>query len=333
MAFGVGRGLIRKDYNEINPPVCLNDLKFKLFAFLDVKHRTNRQARAMLRFDTPFDSLDAYVNCFSQQPIPVLRRTVQQLAVLQEDEDRIGGKQLAAVVLSDPLMTLKLLSYLEQHRRAAQNHDITTIDRAVMMIGISPFFRIFADMPTLESQLADVPKALVGALRVIARARRATHYARDWAILRHDLDVEEITVAALLHDTAELLCWAFAPTLTQRVYEMQRTDAGIRSAVAQRHIFGFTANEIQLAVAKAWRLPNLLVTLMSGGDTENPRIRTVQLANALARHNTRGWQNAAIPDDLEAISSLLKVNRTQLIKHLAIPAEDAERLLPPDPEE
>jgi len=287
----------------------------------------------MLRFDTPLDSLDAYVSGFSQEPIPVLKRTVQQLAVLKENEDSIGGKQLATVVLSDPLMTLKLLSYLEQHRRASQNHDITTIDRAVMMIGISPFFRIFADMPTLESRLADVPNALVGALRVIARAKRASHYARDWAILRHDLDVEEITIAALLHDTADVLCWTFAPTLTARLYDMLRADRGLRSAVAQREVFGFTANEIQLAVAKAWRLPGLLITLMNGADTQNPRVRTVQLANALARHNARGWQNAAIPDDLEAISRLLRVNRTQLIKHLAIPLEDAERLLPPDPEE
>ncbi|WP_227816453.1 HDOD domain-containing protein [Nitrogeniibacter aestuarii] len=286
----------------------------------------------MLRFDKPLQSLDAYVNCFSQEPIPVLKRTVQQLAVLQENEDRIGGKQLASVVLSDPLMTLKLLSHLEQHRRASQNHDITTIDRAVMMIGITPFFRIFADMPTLESRLADVPTALVGALRVIARARRASHYARDWAILRHDLDVEEITIAALLHDTADVLFWSFAPQLTQRVYDMLRRDRGMRSALAQREVFGFSANEIQLALAKAWRMPDLLITLMNGADTNNPRVRTVQLANALARHNAKGWQNPAIPDDLEAISALLKVNRSQLVKHLAIPQEDAERLLPPDAE-
>jgi HD-like signal output (HDOD) protein len=262
----------------------------------------------MLRFDSPLASLDAYVECFSREPIPVLKRTVQQLALLQENEDRIGGKQLAAAVLSDPLMTLKLLSHLAQNRSASQNHDITTIDRAIMMIGISPFFRIFANMPTLESQLADIPSALVGALRVVARAKRASHYARNWAILRHDLDVEEITVAALLHDTADVLCWAFAPHLTQQVYDRIRADRGTRSAVAQRDVFGFTANDIQLAIAKAWRLPDLLITLMSGADTNNP-------------------------DDLEAIASLLRVNRAQLIKHLAIPIEDAERLLPPDDEE
>ncbi len=283
----------------------------------------------MKRIHRPLESLDSYVACFSQETIPVLKRTAQQIAALREQEDDISGKQITAVVLGDPLMTLRLLSYMEQNRGQSQNHDITTIDRAVMMIGITPFFRAFEHMPTLEEQLADNPKALVGCLRVIARARRAAHYARDWAILRHDLDVEEITVATLLHDTSDVLCWAFAPELTQRVYDMQRADHSLRSAVAQREVFGFTANEIQLAVAHAWRLPALLISLMNAANTENPRMRTVELATALARHAARGWRNAAIPDDLHAISELLRINREQLIKHLAIPQEDAERLLPP----
>lgn len=287
----------------------------------------------MLRLHKPLSSLEAYVECFSREPIPVLKRTASQLVTMRENEDAVTGKQLVAVVLGDPLMTLRLLSYLEHHRTQSQNHDITTIDRAIMMTGISPFFRIFADMPTLESQLADVPKALVGALRVIARARRAAHYARDWAILRHDLDVEEITVAALLHDSADVLCWAFAPELTERVYEMQRRHPDLRSTDAQREVFGATAQELQLAIAKAWRLPDLLVSLMNSANADNPRVRTVQLANALARHNARGWDNPAIPDDLAEISELLHINRTQLVRHLAIPHDAAERLLPSDGED
>ena len=51
---------------------------------------------------------------------------------------------------------------------------------------------------------------------------------------------------------------------------------------------------------------------------------------ALARHNARGWDNPAIPDDLDAIGRLLHINRDQLIRHLAIPEEDAARLLPED---
>ena len=273
-------------------------------------------------------SLDDYVAAFSGAPLPVLRRTVRELAALESDHDSISARQITTVVLGDPLMTLRLLIHLEQHRSGKQNHDITTIDRAIMMMGVTPFFRAFADMPMIESTLADRGAALVGVLRVIARARRAAHYAREWAVVRHDLNVEEITVGALLYDTADMLCWIFAPALTQQVYDRQHADRNLRSSVAQRNAFNFTANEIQLALSRAWHLPDLLVTLMDQTDASSPRVRTVVLANALARHTAHGWDNPAIPDDLAAIAKLLRLNRTQLIRQLAIPAEHADRLLP-----
>ncbi len=286
----------------------------------------------MTRLNEALPSLDAYVALFSQGNLPILRRTARDLAAMREQEGQVSGKQITHAILGDPLMTLRVLSHLETHRRQSQNHAITTIDRAVMMIGITPFFRIFEDLPTIEDALADSPAALIGVLGVIGRARRAASYAREWAIIRHDLDVEEITIAALLHDTADMLCWAFAPSLTAKVYAMQRADASLRSAAVQREVFGFSANEIQLALAKKWQLPELLIRLMDESSANNPRVRTVALANALARHNAKGWGNAAIPDDLTAIQSLLRLNREQLVRRLAIPEEDAARLMPPPPE-
>ena len=287
----------------------------------------------MPRIQHALASLDDYVAAFSSAPLPVLRRTARELAALEADHEAISGRQITAVVLNDPLMTLRLLNHLAQNRGGNRNHDITTIDRAIMMLGVTPFFRAFRDMPTLEDSLSDHRSALVGVLRVIARARRAAHYARDWAIVRHDLDVEEITVGALLYDIADLLCWIFAPGLTQTVYERQRGDRSLRSTLAQREAFNFTANEIQLALSRAWRLPELLVALMDEAAASSPRVRTVVLANALARHTARGWDNPAIPGDLGAIAKLLRINRTQMIRQLAIPLEHAERLLPeaPDP--
>ena len=118
----------------------------------------------------PLESLDSYVAFFHQQPLPVLKHTVRELQAMREHEDDINGRTVAALVLGDPLMTLKVLIHIEAHRRARQNHDITTIERAIMMMGISPFLREFSEVPTIEDQLVDYPKALVGVLRVISRS-------------------------------------------------------------------------------------------------------------------------------------------------------------------
>ncbi|QDF98586.1 histidine kinase [Azoarcus sp. DD4] len=276
----------------------------------------------------PLPSVDAYVEHFSTRPLPVLRHTVRALDALRAEIDTVSSRKIAAVVLGDPLMTMKLLTYLETHRGSAQNHDITTIDRAVMMLGLAPFFDIFSDMPTVEDTLAAYPKALLGVLKVTARARRAAGYARDWAIVRHDLDADEITVAALLSEAAEIVCWVFAPTLTQQVYTLQRADRTLRSVTAQRAVFGATAHEIQLALIHAWHLPRLLVQLLDETQSEHPRVRTIALAADFARHVAHGWDDAALPDDIAAIEALLRIGRETLLRRLGAPDEVIPRFLP-----
>lgn len=285
----------------------------------------------MVLLAKPLESVDAYVEFFTSQPLPVLKRTVRELDALRADMDTVSGKRLAAIVLGDPLMTMKLLTYLQAHRRQAQNHDITTIDRAIMMMGLEPFFRVFSDMPTLEDALAAHPRALIGVLKVIGRARKAAHYARDWAVVRHDLDVDEITVAALLVEASEIVCWTFAPALTERVYAMQRADRSLRSVVAQREVFGVTAQEIQQSLIRTWQLPALLVALMDAGQLDNPRVRNVLLATDFARHVSHGWDDAALPDDLAAIEQLIHLNREPLLHRLGAPEEALARFLPAEP--
>ena len=272
--------------------------------------------------DTPYPDLDSWVAYFEHVQPPVLRHTVQELDQLRADADRVNGRVLAGVILQDPMMTLRVLAYLEKHRRKSQNADITTIERALMMIGVDPFFREFQNLPLVEDALKPYPQALLGLLKVVSRGRKASHWAREWAVMRHDLDVDEITVATLLHDTAEILMWCFAPGLALKVRERQAADRALRSATAQREIYNIDLHSLQLALVKAWHLPTLLATLMDSGHAEHPRVRNVKLAVDLARHSANGWNDAAVPDDLAAILDLLHVGRETLLKKLGLDPAD-----------
>ncbi len=266
----------------------------------------------------PLADLPAWVAYLAQVDIPVLRRTKRELARLREQEDRVNGRTLAAAVLQDPLLTVKVLAFIESHRRRRQIVNITTIDRAIMMLGISPFFRQFESQPVAEDQLLGLPEALLGLLRVIGRARRAAHYARDWALLRHDLDVDEITVAALLHDIAETLLWCFAPELSQRAADLQHRNPAMRSQTAQLEVFGVTALELQLELAQTWHLPALLQTLMNDNQADNPRVKNVVFAVSLARHSANGWNDPALPGDFATIAELLHLSVDQVMMRAGV---------------
>lgn len=279
-------------------------------------------------------NLKSWVLYLRDKPLPVLRRTTRELARLREHEDSISARALAHVILQDPMMTLRVLAFIQLKRGRSQHTDITTIERALMMIGITPFFNSFDELPILEDHLHKYPQALLGVMRVIGRARHASKWAREWALMRHDTDVDEITVAALLHDLAEIICWIFAPELSLQLRDLLLSRVGVRSAAAQRQVFNVSAHELQLALAQEWRLPELLIQLMDDAQEQSPRVRTVALAVNLARHSSRGWHDAALPDDFRAICELLHISHESLFARLGLPTDGSVPLnatTPSDP--
>lgn len=267
---------------------------------------------------SPKLDLEGWIAYFDSVTIPVLRHTEQQLAALRDRAQRVNAREISAVILQDPLMTLRILAYLEAKRSKSQLTDITTIERSLIMIGMEPFFNEFQHLPTVEEHLKGHPRALLGLLKVVNRARKASRWAREWAIHRHDLDVDEITVATLLYDFAEILMWCFAPGLALQVVDRQKADRSLRSVQVQAEIYGVPLYQIKQALAIKWHLPQLLITLMDPEHAEHPRVRNVKLAVDLARHSANGWDDAALPDDFKAIEELLHISHETLMHRLGL---------------
>lgn len=265
--------------------------------------------------------LAGWLTLFSHAEIPVLRQTTRRLAEAQRRSDRVGGRDIAEIVLDDPLLAIRVLAYIQSFGSKHLRSEITNIASAVMMLGVDPFFRTFDQLPVVETLLSRQPPALLGLLQVILRTQRASRYAHDWAFARHDLNVEEVALAALLHDLAEILLWCFAPEVAIEIRSRLQADRSRRSAVVQQEILGFPLVDLQLALCHAWHLPPLLTTMMDDRLAQTPRVQNVKLAVDLARHSVDGWTHAAIPDDFAAIQRLLHIDRDTLLSRLQLPAE------------
>jgi HD-like signal output (HDOD) protein len=266
----------------------------------------------------------AWAHALDTVQIPVLRRTVDELAELREHEENVVARDIARVLYHDPMFTLRVLRYLQAHRRAAQNADITTVEHAIMMLGIGPFFEHFADLPPVESMLQTQPIALEGLMHVVYRAHHAALYARDWGMLRHDLRADEVAIAALLHDLAEIMVWCFAPDMSLRMAAMLRSDPGLRSGAVQSKVLGFKLAELQTALIAQWKLAPLLRSLMDDLHARHPRVMNVALAVNLARHSAFGWGNPALPDDYAAIQDFLKLQPADLLARIRRDALQAQ---------
>ena len=253
----------------------------------------------------PLRDLSAWIRYFREAQIPVLAATSEALEALRAIEDDVDAGMLSEVIQADPLMTLKLIAHVANKRHCAEATETETVTSSLVWMGISPFFRTFGLQPTLEDQLHDQPQALEGVRELLQRAERAGHFALGFAVHRGDMDAGVIHLAAFLHDFAEMLLWCHAPTLALKIHEAQRANPTLRTASIQHSVLNIELDELRQALMKLSHLPELLVRISDGHHPDHPNVRNVELAVRLARHTMTGWDNAALPDDINDIAELL----------------------------
>lgn len=244
---------------------------------------------------------------FGQADIPVLKHTARELQRLHADESLCDARNIANVITDDPLMTVKLLHYMQTHKRRVQQHELVDVKQMLLMMGLETFFREVPATPIAEDLLSGHLGALVQLLQTVRRAQRSSSYAFDWALRLHDMHAEEVLVSTLLSHVSEMLMWCFNPEQMLEIQKRQQADRTLRSADLQKQILGFAGVELQRQLVREWQMPELLQNLVDPAQKGTQRVRNVALAVDLARHSAKDWDNAALPDDYREIASLLRM--------------------------
>lgn len=266
-------------------------------------------------------TLDEWVNELKDWDSPVMRRTVLDFGKLAARMEKVSADQIADVVLRDPLMTLKVLRLVNGASRSRLRSEITTIEHAVMMLGIGPFFSRLANLKSIEESFSPANgAALQELMRVLSRAHHAAWQARDWAILRKDMKSEEVYIGAFLYDLGEIVLWAHAPNLATEARRLARRTK-MSQADAVKVVLGFDLREFQFALAEKWKLPELMQAFMHSESASRPRMLGVIMAASVARHAESGWYGAQLPADYEVLSGLLLLpfdETVSLVHHNAV---------------
>jgi HD-like signal output (HDOD) protein len=262
---------------------------------------------AALALTRPLADVSAWAAHFLATEVPILAETSQALEDMRAREDDVDAHMLAGAITGDPLMTLKVLAHAGLHRPERLVTDTETVTATLVLMGISPFFRAFGPQPVAETRLEPWPGAFEGLDAVVRRAHRAARFALAFAVHRMDSDAPVIHQAALLHDLAEMLLWCHAPTLALDMARRQQADPTLRSVHAQRAVLNIALGDLQQALLRGWRLPELSLRVADWRHALAPQVRNVLLAVRLARHTAQGWDNAALPDDVHDIAELLNL--------------------------
>jgi HD-like signal output (HDOD) protein len=270
-----------------------------------------QQSDNPLRFGAgnPPRDLSWWTARFDVESLPVLASTSESIEELRGNEQAVDAHLLAETLAADPLMTLKVLAHVAALRRSRDGTDTETLTAALVMLGITPFFRDFGRQPSVQGQFEGRPWALDGFQSVLKRSHRAANFALAFAVQRMDHDAMVIRDAALLHDFAELLMWVLEPERAVEVARLQQADPTLRTSVVQRAVYGIELPDLQHALMIKWRLPRLLVDIADDHrEGVSSQARCVLLAIRLARHTATDWSNQALADDVSDISKLLNMS-------------------------
>lgn len=255
--------------------------------------------------ETQRRSMKEWLVLLRQADIPVLEQTARELQRLRDNEALLDPRNIAQVVTDDPLMTVKLLRFMQAHKHASQRYELIDVKQMLLMVGIETFFREVPAAPVVEDILRDHPDALRRLQQTVLRAQRAAYYAYDWALRLHQSHPEEAQVSALLTHVSEMLMLCFNPGPMLEIRRKMDANKMLRSADVQSHVLGFSGRDLQRQLAMDWHLPGLLVDLFEPAHAKADRVRHVMLAVNLARHSENGWHDAALPHDYREIAALL----------------------------
>jgi HD-like signal output (HDOD) protein len=239
--------------------------------------------------------------------LPVLAASIAEIERFGARGERTPLTDLADVVLHDPLFTLKVLAKVNGRRKSRLGADITTVEHAIMMMGVQPFLFQFSKLTSVEDFLKGKNAGLSSVHEVASRAHHAACQARDWAICRQDIESEEVFVATLLNEMPELLLWYFAPDKMATLAQAMRENPA-NAATAQEELLGFTLAELHEALVGTFAIPELLCDLMDIGKGTHPRALNVRLASTIARRAENGWYGAALADDITAAAAYLHLS-------------------------
>src|SRR5512142_2251797 len=84
--------------------------------------------------------LEGWVDFLTRADLPVLKQTARDLATLHEDQNKLSARSVALVIAADPMLTVKLLRYLQQHKHRSQPSEVALVEQALIMMGVEAFY-------------------------------------------------------------------------------------------------------------------------------------------------------------------------------------------------
>ncbi|MHB1240112.1 MAG: HDOD domain-containing protein [Gammaproteobacteria bacterium] len=265
--------------------------------------------------------LRGWVERLNAQGMPVFAGTARDLSRIAAS-DGSSAAELARVVLQDAGMTARVLRVSNSPFYNQSGHRISTISRAVVVLGFDAVRSICLSIAVVEAMASGRGKERV--TRGMARSFHAAVQARTFAIKRKDDAPEEVFIATLLYHLGSLAFWSFSEELADQLDAALRRP-GQDPRAAERAVLGFELRDLTRELTHEWQLGELLEHAVDDKQDEDPRVRNVALGHELAAEAEAGWDAPEMDALLDRVAESLYLPLDQVTRLVHANADEAAK--------
>ena len=234
-------------------------------------------------------TLSDWIKVFSDCEIPVLHKSKHKIYDLQQEEKDITITVLSDIARQDPGFAMSLL----RHAGRSSKREITTVHHAISLISIPVVIKMLTELPELEKTVDKKHYSKI--IEIYTYQYHVACIAKDWSILRKEKENNENFTAALNRSFFSFMLYLIEPELANQVEKIYFADPE-NYAENEIKILGNSVDEISEALAKDWKLPELIRESYSGKH-HNPKITGNRLASDLM-HQIFSNESVQYPEEL-----------------------------------
>jgi HD-like signal output (HDOD) protein len=200
-----------------------------------------------------------------QGDMPGFTKAINAILASMRGEDE-RDFSMTQTVLSDPVLTQKVLRLANSGMYSAFGQRVTTVSKAVLVLGTEAIGHLALGLKLIEELSKSTPDSALAHVEM-EKAVLAGMVAQQVASSAATRDPEEAVVCSILHSLGRMMVTFYMP---ERWALLQAQGGPGGEGRASADLLGLTLEEIGRATAEHWGLPRNLVAGMRSVEPTEP---------------------------------------------------------------
>ncbi|PHS69000.1 MAG: hypothetical protein COB23_07745 [Methylophaga sp.] len=271
------------------------------------------------------NDLDSWIKKLDDEDMPVFASTVSDVTEAINNEDT-SAVDVSRIILKDASLTSRLLKLANSFHFNPHAQKISTISRAVMVLGFDQVRALTLSLALVDSLSAGHQREKV--TEEMAQSFHAAIQAQALAKKTKMDSPENIFVATLLSRLGNMAFWAFSGDQSEQLLDLLNSTQ-LSEQEAETKVLGFPLQDLTKSLSKSWSLGELLDEFLSGKNKDDLSVTLIGLGSDLAQSIKHGWDSDEAQHAIEKIADKLELPTQEIeefVHHNAKNAKDIVKI-------